>query len=370
MTLQEEVAKLVRYCAQYQAHGFMMDERNTDEEFNVELPEEKQIRTSINKLRIILFTGEAGDGKTRIMRNIGGLLQEYGFSEPCTDFSALTEEDKKLLIQRLRNVINGKVQEKLVISANVGVFTQAVIHYDITLMEEITKEREDIYICIFENRNLAEDKAVFDEIIRSFLTEGRNDSEFLRCTDTSCPCYMYCAYRLNIEMLLSDSGMNAVRTICNAIYLVGGHVTFRELLSLLSYIVTFGEDCEERKRYLAAKGSIDKKLYYNIFEKNNDALLNKVSRMDPALKKGKCPNTVDTKEKYITYRRKLFFGGTENCYEMLKVDYLVQFYDVLEYMNKPPYHYDTIQDKNSTLQCFNRRDGSAATHSALWSGVI
>ena len=40
MTLQEKVGMLVRYCGQYQSHGFMMDERNTDEQFNIELPEE------------------------------------------------------------------------------------------------------------------------------------------------------------------------------------------------------------------------------------------------------------------------------------------------------------------------------------------
>lgn len=76
MTLQDKVGMLVRYCGQYQSHGFMMDERNTDTQFNVELPEEKYIRNNVNELKVILLTGEAGDGKSRIMRNLKNLLDE------------------------------------------------------------------------------------------------------------------------------------------------------------------------------------------------------------------------------------------------------------------------------------------------------
>ena len=70
------------------------------------------------------------------MRNITDILQEYGFSEPCSDFSALSEEKKKDLIFRLRNVLDGKINEKLIILANVGVFTQNAIMYDIHLEEK------------------------------------------------------------------------------------------------------------------------------------------------------------------------------------------------------------------------------------------
>lgn len=355
MTLQENVAKLVRYCAQYQSHGFMMDERNTDDGFNVELREEEQIRARIGNLRVILLTGEAGDGKSRIMRNVEQLLQEYHFSEPCMDFSALTEEEKRELIERLRGVLEGTCgDDKLMISANVGVFTQAVIRYDFSLMEKLTQEREDVYICNFENRNLSEDGQVFERIVRSFLTERGDTAECLSCTDTTCPCYGACYYRTNIEKLLSEPGLAAVRSICNAIYYIGGHVTFRELLSLLSYMVTFGQNCQERKKYLEQGGMGEKLLYYNVFEANADALLHKVSRMDPALKRGAYPEEVSTKEEYISYRRQQFFEEGVDQYAMLNVDYLVEFHQVLQYMNRPPYHYDTVKDKNPILQQLKR----------------
>ena len=37
--LQKKVSNLLKYCGYYQAHGFMMDERNTDKEFNIRMPE-------------------------------------------------------------------------------------------------------------------------------------------------------------------------------------------------------------------------------------------------------------------------------------------------------------------------------------------
>ena len=92
MTLQDKVKQLVRYCGQHPSHGFMVDERNLDKNFNVQLQEEKIICQNVQHIKIIILTGEAGDGKSRILRNITELLEKEGFSEPCRDFSALSEE--------------------------------------------------------------------------------------------------------------------------------------------------------------------------------------------------------------------------------------------------------------------------------------
>lgn len=368
MTLMQKVEKLVRYCGQYQSHGFMMDERNTDAEFHIELPEEKEIRDRIDDINIIVLTGEAGDGKSRILRNIGSLLMEKGFSEPCSDFSALAEQDKQEMILRLRNVADGTSKERLVVSANVGVFTQAVIQYDFGLMEELTKEREDIHIWNFEKRNLAENRDVFYYIMKEFL--GYGDKSEQDCAGLSCPCYGKCVYRENIEKLLSPSGLEGMRIICNAVYLTGGHITFRELLSLLAYAVTFGEDCAERRERAGRQEDLENVFYYNIFRENNDILLEKISRMDPALKRGKYPDYVKTKEEYVKYRRRRYFEGAENQYGMLNVDYLPEFYDVLEYMNTRPFHYDTVQDRHPTLQMLKKGIGRMGNRGKSDIGLV
>lgn len=351
MTLQEKIERLVRYCGQYQSHGFMMDERNTDE-FYVELPEEKHIRQQISQIRVILLTGEAGDGKSRILRNLDSFLKENGFEEPCRDFSALEESEKAMVIKRLKMVLEGQSSEKLVISANVGVFTQAVIQLSVDLMEELTSGRNDVYICNFENRNLAEDEVIFRTILKQFLEYEEE------CQKKDCPCFENCAYRANIEKLLSVDGGEGIRQICNAIYLIGGHVTFRELLSLLAYTVTFGQDCRERVAEVSNRGQmtigktfmsdkLEKKLYYHIFDESSDILLRKVSQMDPGLERGYV--AAHSKEDYRNRLRKAFFEGEGEPYALLHIEYLREFYNVLQHINQPPYYYDTVTDRHPCL---------------------
>lgn len=350
MNLRERVERLVRYCSQYQAHGFMIDERNQDISFDIRMPEEKEICAKINNLKIILLTGEAGDGKSRLLRNVKTILMEHGFAEPCSDFSALSEEDKAVLVKRMRAVLNGESDEKLFVLANIGIFTQAVLQVDVQMMELLADRRQDVLVYNFENRNLAEDAGTFQEIVKAFLDyNGMQGCE-------GCQWAKHCAYKDNIDIILTEQGIDAVRTICNAIYLTGGHVTFRELLSLLAYIISFGESCAERQQaqvdVLAMnEESWDKILYYNVFEKNSDILLDKISRMDPSKKRGES-NLLqyNGKKDYIRQRRKNFFQYDGKKYKLLNVDYLVEFHEVLEYMNQAPYNYDTAHDKNPVLQ--------------------
>lgn len=189
MNLPEKVNNLVRYCGQHQSHGFMMDERNTDKDFNIVLQEEQTIIDNISHLKIILLTGEAGDGKSRILKNIKSLLQNHNFSEPCHDFSALSDTDKLKLIERLSHVLNGNSDERLIILANIGVLTQSIIQFDRNLMQELTLGREDVFLCNFERRNIAGDKTGFHKIASSFLHCE------LQCPNTLCICHENCVYK-------------------------------------------------------------------------------------------------------------------------------------------------------------------------------
>lgn len=225
--LQKKVMKLLKYCGHYQSHGFMMDERNTDIEFNISMPEEEKIRNNIKKLQVILLTGEAGDGKTRIVRNTRNILEQNKFTMICEDFSALSEEEKKNLINKLSEILEGKLDDKIIVLANVGAFTQAVIRYNASLMDKLTSDTEKVYVCNFENRNLAEDEYVFNEIVEGFLLGDKPEEEITQCSHKDCPCYEQCIYKTNMKKILSGPGTEAIRTICNTIYLTGGHITFR-----------------------------------------------------------------------------------------------------------------------------------------------
>lgn len=78
MNIQEKVQDLLKYCSLYQGHTYMMDERRRDETFQVLLPEEKMLREEMGQLRFVLLTGEAGDGKSRLLRNLSEELCKNG----------------------------------------------------------------------------------------------------------------------------------------------------------------------------------------------------------------------------------------------------------------------------------------------------
>lgn len=79
MNVKEKVQELLKYCSSYQGHSYMVDERRIDETFRVVLSEETEIIENLEHLHFILPTGEAGDGKSHLLRSLGQRLSDYRF---------------------------------------------------------------------------------------------------------------------------------------------------------------------------------------------------------------------------------------------------------------------------------------------------
>lgn len=331
MNISEKIDDLLKYCSVYQGHVNMMDERRADGGFQVTLKVEEDILAHLDKLQFILLTGEAGDGKSRLIRTLRKKLDEYGFCEPYMDFSAEPETEKERILNRIADIIDGKTKERIIIAANVGIFTKCVIKYQRSLMEKLTQKNERVKIINFEKRNLARDKKIFQKIVRDFLSyDGKP------CEDRKCVCCGKCAFQENLTYLLSERGMESVRIICDAICLIGEHVTFRELLSLLAYMVTFGDSCRERgEREKQEDFFVD--AVFNQGEHLDKVLLN-ISRMDPAFKNSKDDGLkYNSVEECRREKRKRFFYGKENPYELLAVDYLTEFQNVISFFQGTPF---------------------------------
>lgn len=345
MNIKDKVFQLIKYCGSYEGHSYMMDERNGDS-FNISLPQELEIREKIHQLRFILMTGEAGDGKTRMLRNIQELLEENGF-QICMDFSAENESDKKAIIEKVDGLLDGKSSQKYILAANIGIFTKTVLQHCPQLLDQLKTEREDLLIINFERRNLAADKNFFEELLSTFLSFDRK----CECGDTACPWRGNCIYGRNIIDLL-DRGGEGLRTLCDAVYLMGGHITFRELLSLISYMVTFGQDCEQRKK----ESSQEKFCYYQIFGMTDEPMLRKFCCLDPAKARTKeVDKLYGTKEECISEKRRYFFETinitSEERYTLLYADYLAEFHNVLRMINGcAPYYFSTIEAENKNLE--------------------
>lgn len=344
MNVKEKILQLIKYCGGYEGHSFMMDERNMDN-FNIILPQEKEIRERISELKFILLTGEAGDGKTRLLRNLNDVLQEQGF-QVCMDFSEVNDNEKKNLIAEIKELAEGKSSTKHIVAANIGIFTKTVLRYYPELLKELRAVRDDMLIINFERRNLAADQELFQDIARSFLTFDRNSE----CNETDCPWRGNCVYKENL-IKLTDRGMEGLRVLCDAVYLTGGHITFRELLSLISYMITFGQDCEMRKQEREQEGF----RYYQIFDVVNDPRLQKFCCLDPAKARTRDANRqYGSREECIIDKRKSFFEQkdmeAEKRYELLYADYLTEFRQTLNVINyREPYFFSTMDTNDRNL---------------------
>ena len=155
------------------------------------------------------------------------------------------------------------------------------------------------------------------------------------CINGNCPYCQCCPYKNNIDFLSSPEGIESIRILCDTVFLMGNHITFRELLSLLAHMVTLGESCEERMAR-ERKGDYG---YQNIFELTKDKVLQKISRMDPAYKNDMI---ADAKIHYRNVEdckreKRLRFFHEKNKYRFLAVDYLSAFQTVLHDFEETPY---------------------------------
>lgn len=341
MNIKDKVVELLKYCSSYQGHSYMVDERRANGNFQVTLPEEEEIVKNLDRLHFILLTGEAGDGKSYLLRSLDDRLKEHQF-HVYRDFSELPEQcgleelseqavmGKKEVMQMIADIVEGKSEQRIIIAANVGIFTKTALIYQEQLFDLLTAKNDRIKIVNFEKRNLARDKNVFARIVKSFF---KYDGEM--CLNMDCPFCQSCPYKNNIDFLSSPEGIESMRVLCDTIFLMGDHITFRELLSLLAHVVTLGESCEER-RYLNPEEGYG---YENIFKLTQDKILQKISRMDPAYKKSIDGETEDAYMDVESCKRKkrLLFFQKKNKYDLLAVDYLSEFQEVLDEFVKRPY---------------------------------
>lgn len=342
MNIREKVHELLKYCSSYQGHSYMVDERRVGGGFQVTLPEEEEISENLDRLQFILLTGEAGDGKSYLLRRLDKKLKSRHF-RVFRDFSELSEQGgekgqpsgqpelgKKEVMQMIADIVGRNSDERIIIAANVGIFTKTALMYQERLLDAFDGRDDRIRIFNFEKRNLAGDKTVFERIVKAFFTyDGKP------CTDGECPYQRRCPYKKNLDFLSSPEGIESVRVLCDTVFLTGNHITFRELLSLLAHMVTLGESCEERK----AGDPAGNYGYETVFELTEDKVLEKISRMDPAYKRR---TDISEEESYqdiesCKREKRLQFFEAGDKYRLLAVDYLSEFQTALHAFEETPY---------------------------------
>lgn len=220
--------------------------------------------TSSHKPQLIILTGTAGDGKTKLARDIVESLQGSDFSESdwnkksffnspteiiVKDYSELTLEEKNNIIKELINVYKKKeIKKRILIAVNDGILAESLNHFiENELSEDEREVATNIKRIIEDKINLGisdEDQSslyslinlsklnakknlemIFDSIIDN---DGWNDcSSCIGNVEKTCPI-------LRKKELLKEN-KNIVENLSNIILLLqlnNEHFTIRELLNL------------------------------------------------------------------------------------------------------------------------------------------
>ncbi len=271
--IKDKINWLLKYCSEYPGHEFMYDERldNTNV-FNIDLGVEKYILQNIDNVHLVLLTGDAGDGKSRILFNLKKELDNSWIY--INDFSEFDQLKQRECIENIYNAIEYK-KRKYIVAGNSGIFINAVVQFKYGLLGKL-KNRENCLVLNFKNRNVAESSAMFSKVVKEFL----NYYDFEKCSD--CKLCNNCPFLYNLEKMNNSKTIERIRIIFDTLFLIGIHVTFRDLLSLLSYFVTKGMDCNQ----LIRQNTDLKEIYFynNIFSYNDytNIILSELSEIDIA----------------------------------------------------------------------------------------
>ncbi len=349
LSLKNKINQIVSYCGAYDGHSSLYDERIENKSFNIKLPEEYRILQNLEKVNIILLTGEAGDGKSRILRNLKNEFEENGFAI-IDDFSALHEDEKAEVIDTISKCLEDRSNSKVVIAANIGIFTKVLLSKEPSMLDEFTSNSK-VLVINFEKRNLAssnmiENEALFSKIVKKFLEYN----EEIPC-DFDCIYYNNCPFKKNIDALRNDIVVENLRVLCDTLFLIGEHLTFRELLSLVSFMITSGYDCERLNNSMMQ--DITSLYYFNsIFEESQDILIQKFTKLDPVKKCSANDYQIFVKHgedisNYKKAKRQIYFENKSECkYSELPMDYIDDFKRMLDKLHKPPYFSDVKEIRN------------------------
>lgn len=354
MDIKNKIRILSKYSSMHLDTSNATEERNQDQ-FHIDLPVQDEVEAQIEiGIPVIILTGEAGEGKTHIVKR---LIQKYGQAPDGTvagyrlveDFSALGAEEKRTVIQSIRDVIKNEpssMTPHYLIAANIGILMRTIMKIDKTLIRYLsdTASQSIVRSFNFESRNLAEDEKVFSDLVEAFYKCDTVD-----CNNTSCKLQGECPFVNNFKELSKSQAIKSIRILCDSIFLMGGHITLRELLSFLASLVTSGYDCESIA--LLDKEQREMLHYTNIFDKRDGVILDKIAPLDPSNESSPDDYQLFKSLKSIAAfkreKRCRFFQNTSSTYKSLPVPYLQEYKDIIDRINHEPYYFDITMETGS-----------------------
>lgn len=214
--------------------------------------------------RSVIMTGNAGDGKTRLCRTVydqltGEPLQQWpnsgivdvpfgqGTLRIVKDLSELTDEVILAELQLLQEVITKEHESRFyyLIAANEGKLTKFLSQYDrLSILSQMVKERFLDYKTNDERLHLVNLQDVTSSIYAARIIEEWNrEDNWAACE--GCSRNRNCVIQLNHRRLTQPVIQDRLVEQYRLLDCLGVHVTMREILIHISYVMTGGLTCEQ-----------------------------------------------------------------------------------------------------------------------------
>ncbi|MCT4779877.1 MULTISPECIES: hypothetical protein [Exiguobacterium] len=295
--MQNQINPFVSFMHQYDLttadYSKIFDEHTKKIEYSIDTNINKKIIEELSKQpRSIIITGNAGDGKTRICRNVYDQLVEDEFQGwPESGIKEIVYNNYRIRIikdlSELRNEVIVEELKKLqdtlennfsnvyfLIAANEGKLTHTLVKYpelnklkSIVIPQFISNNKEleatkeiKVYNLLYASSSIYAEKIV----------EGWNEEQnWSICSD--CSSRNKCIINSNHLALSDKTTKNRMMRMYKSLDMNGKHMTMRELLIHLAYTQTGGMSCKDIHEASNSESiqALAKKSYYENFFGNN-----------------------------------------------------------------------------------------------------
>jgi len=296
--MQNQVNPFVSFMHQYDLttadYSKIFDEHTKKIEYSIDTNINKKIIEELSiSPRSIIITGNAGDGKTRICRNVYDQLveeefkgwPESGIAEISYDnytiriIKDLSELKNEVIVEELRKLQNSLENNEsnlyFLIAANEGKLTHTLVKYP-----ELNKLKNIVIPQFIENNNkeveATKEVKVYNLLHASSSTyagkiiEGWNEEQNWNiCSD--CSSNAKCIINNNHLALKNKTTKNRMMRMYRSLDMNGKHMTMRELLIHLAYTQTGGLSCKDIHEASNSESiqALANKSYYENFFGNN-----------------------------------------------------------------------------------------------------
>ncbi|MDR0286996.1 MAG: hypothetical protein LBI03_04715, partial [Clostridiales bacterium] len=237
----------------YRGNSAYADNQNEDllKIIHIETTLDDAILNAVKGGKDVVLTGSPGDGKTHIIRILSNTLASYK-NPPLVelDASCLTNEQLYTEWRQARSknrsyvlAINAAVLFSLAEQyPNFAPVTSAKYQMENTILftETPSNEVPDSRVIVFD---LSRREILHKDIVSKTIKKITSDSFYNECS--SCNLYISCPVHVHRKLLNNSLFQERLDILLSRVSLKGQHVSLRELLSFLSFLIFGDRNCKQ-----------------------------------------------------------------------------------------------------------------------------